>query len=119
MIDTKIDISESGELQEIVEVQMNDLDELDLRWRMPSGISDRVANNEIESQDIRWFDDVVETATGLDASKLGNKKTLYIVDCVARLIDDEELKTYNEFTSPGEKGKDNFLSEGTLGVKND
>jgi hypothetical protein len=112
MIDETIDTPEG-----VVQLELDAVEDMMLRWRMPDGISKRVEENEPESQDLKWFHEVVETATDLDVAKISNGMTLYIVDCVARSIGGTELQSYEEFI--GEDDESNFISEGTLGVNND
>lgn len=114
MIDETIEIPSEGE----VDIQLDTLQEMDLRWRMPTGLPNRLDNRQLESQDIIWFNDVVEEATDLVPTELGNKETMYIVDCTSRSIQGSEMKSYDEFVN-GEEDDGSFLGNGSLGVKND
>lgn len=98
-----------------VEINLETFQSIILRWRMPSGIGERVAENQIESQDIRWFNDVVELSTELDPEQISNIDTMYIVDSTARLMEDGEVRSYEEFTGVEEED----FSEGLFDVKND
>lgn len=112
-VDETIEIPE-GE----VELELDTAEELIIRLQMPSGIADRCDNGSVEAQDIEWMNMITTMATDLEnPTNIPNTGATYIVDCVARSMEDMELQTYDEFI--GDDDETNFISEGTLGVKHD
>ena len=101
-----------------VEINLNTTEELLVRLQMPIGVADRCDSGSVEAEDIEWMNLVASMATDLDnPSTIPNTGVIYIVDCVARSMEDMEIQTYDEFIGSDEGT--NFISEGTLGVNND
>jgi len=101
-----------------VEIELTPAEELMIRLQMPSGVADRCDSGSVEERDIKWMNMIANLATDLEnPTNIPNKTAIYIVDCVARSMEDMELQTYDEFIGSDEGT--NFISEGTLGVNND
>jgi len=101
-----------------VELGLDTAEEMMIRLQMPSGVADRCDSGSVEERDITWMNMIANLATDLEnPTNIPNKTAIYIVDCVARSMEDMELQTYDEFIGSDEGT--NFISEGTLGVNND
>jgi hypothetical protein len=99
-------------------LELNFAEELMIQLQMPNGVADRCDNGSVESRDIEWMNMIASMATDLEnPTNIPNKTAIYIVDCVARSMEDMEIQTYDEFIVSDEGT--NFISEGTLGVNND